>query len=188
MLIQFNPLLCAGSQPSDQAAQSHILGTHHVEHSHAVLGGTRLDVDVAEDVHSSQQDVEQPPAAGLGHNVTLQRHQPEGHQHPVGACKGMAPKRYKQLVVSESIPMAGSGMGHKDNECCSHLPQPEPSRNRAWQTAPGPGPCLSASPSSRAEGRAGLWPAGTRGRVSAGSRSGCRRPKPRRGTAGTAQH
>lgn len=69
-----------------------IPGTYGIKHGHPVLGGTRTDINVAEDVHGSHQAIEQPPAAGLGHDIRLLGHQPEGHEQPVDTCKEKGPR------------------------------------------------------------------------------------------------
>lgn len=64
-----------------------IPGTHCIKYGHPGPGGARPEVDVAEDVHSPQQAVEEPPAARLGHDIRLLGPQPEGHEQPVHPCR-----------------------------------------------------------------------------------------------------
>lgn len=73
-----------------------------------MLGGAGLDIHIAEDIHGSHQAMEQPPAAGLGHDVCLLGHQPEGHEQPVDTCEG---KGWKGKSHSWGMLQSGQGPG-----------------------------------------------------------------------------
>lgn len=99
------------------------LGTYGIKRGHPVLGGTGPDVNVAEDVHGSHQAIEQPPAAGLGHDIRLLGHQPEGHEQPVDTCEGKGLKgqsrswgRLQRCSSTRSIPVTDSGTGHGEDD------------------------------------------------------------------------
>lgn len=130
-----------------------IPGTHCIKYSHPGLGGARPDIDVAEDVHSSQQAVEKPPAARLGHNICLLGPQPEGHEQPVDPC------REKRLKFSKPFPgeaanslssrsitglTLGWGVGERISGLTCHSENPEgiePGKEHQGQDAGPQHPC-----------------------------------------------
>ena len=61
--------------------------TCRVERGHPISGRAVPEVEVAEDVHGSHKQVEQPPVAGAVDDVTLLCHQPEGHHQPVSTWR-----------------------------------------------------------------------------------------------------
>ena len=76
--------------------------TCRVECDHPVSGGAVPEVEVAEDEHGTHEQVEEPPAAGAVHDVTLLSHEPEGHHQPVGTWREQP---------RESGPREGRGLG-----------------------------------------------------------------------------
>lgn len=152
-----------------------IPGTHCIKYSHPGLGGAGPDIDVAEDVHSSQQAVEKPPAARLGHNICLLGPQPEGHEQPVDPCREkrlkfskLFPGEAANSPSSRSITGLTLGWSVGGQDLRSYLPQRKPRRNRAWQRAPGPGRGSPTSLSSRAAGTGGQQLEGSGVQASAG--------------------
>lgn len=83
-------------------AYSKVRITCRVERGHPVSGGAVPEVEVAEDEHGTHEQVEEPPAAGAVHDVTLLSHEPEGHHQPVGTWREQP---------QESGPSEGAGLG-----------------------------------------------------------------------------